>query len=51
MPVSMIDAAGSKSYKIGLGLAYQMPMSKSWLLTPSFEHGLMASEDLLSAGK
>ena len=51
MPISMIDAAGSKSYKFGLGLAYQMPMSKRWLLTPSFEYGLMGSKYLLSAGQ
>lgn len=51
MPISMVDAAGSKSYKVGLGLAYQKPMNKNWLLTPSFEYGLMASEDLLSGGQ
>lgn len=51
MPISMVDAAGSKSYKIGLGLAYQKPMSDKWLLTPAFEYGLMGSEDLLSGGQ
>lgn len=46
LPITQIDANGAKSYEAGLGVAYRVPMSDQWTLTPGVKLGVTGSKDL-----
>jgi len=51
LPISQTDIEGAKSYQVGLGLLFVLPMSEEWTLSPSFSYGLGASIDLGAAAQ
>ncbi len=46
LPVTLSDAGGSKSYSVGLGAAYRIPIDNAWTLTPAANYVLAGSRDL-----
>jgi hypothetical protein len=50
-PISYIDQEGSETYKARLGASYQYPVNEHWILTPVFDYGIIASEDLYDGGQ
>ncbi|GLQ31556.1 hypothetical protein [Litoribrevibacter albus] len=50
-PISYIDQEGSETYKARLGASYQYPVNEHWIVTPVFDYGIIASEDLYDGGQ
>lgn len=48
-PLTVTEVAGAKAYNLNLGLAYRVPVTNAWALTPSVGYGIAASPDLGSA--
>lgn len=46
MPITLVDTEGSKSYYIGLGGSYRLPVNDEWALTPAVNLALAGSADL-----
>ena len=46
LPVTYSDAEGSKSYSVGLGGAYRIPINDAWALTAAANYVLAGSRDL-----
>ncbi|MBF0118966.1 MAG: hypothetical protein HQK79_09030 [Desulfobacterales bacterium] len=56
MPIQMLTVEDSKSYNLGFGAAYSIPVTgqlsnHQWILTPSLDYGLVGSVDLGSVGQ
>ena len=49
LPVTVIETAGAKSYTGSFGVAYRLPLSRAWTLTPALRYGFSGSEDLAAA--
>jgi len=48
-PLTVTEVAGARAYNLNLGLAYRVPVTNAWALTPSVGYGIAASPDLGSA--
>ncbi|GAB3356798.1 MULTISPECIES: hypothetical protein [Giesbergeria] len=46
LPITYSDIGGAKSIQAGFGLAYRIPMSDRWTLTPGIKYSFVGSEDL-----
>lgn len=46
LPLTYSDVGGSKSVQAGLGVAYRLPMSDQWTLTPNIKYSAVGSADL-----
>jgi hypothetical protein len=46
MPVSYSKVDDAKSYNVGLGTAYRIPMNDNWTLTPSVSYNAVSARDL-----
>ena len=46
MPLSYVRVEDAKSYNVGLGVAYSLPIMNSWILTPAVKYGLVGSKNL-----
>lgn len=51
MPLTQTDAEGAKSYQVGLGFAFRLPVNDNWALTPGIGYTIAGSEDLGSAAQ
>jgi len=46
MPLSYVRVEDAKSYNVGLGVAYSLPITNSWILTPAVKYSLVGSKNL-----
>jgi len=46
MPLSYVRVEDAKSYNVGLGVAYSLPITDSWILTPAVKYSLVGSKNL-----
>ncbi len=46
MPLSYVRVEDAKSYNVGLGVAYSLPVMNSWILTPAVKYSLVGSKNL-----
>lgn len=46
LPITMIDAEGSKSYNLAIGGAYRFPVNDNWALAPAVNLAIVGSSDL-----
>ena len=46
VPISRTEVQGSTSYYTGLGLAYRVPLTDNWSVTPSGNYAITGSKDL-----
>jgi hypothetical protein len=46
MPLSYVRVEDAKSYNVGLGVAYSLPITDSWILTPAIKYSLVGSKNL-----
>jgi len=46
LPITYSDIGGAKSIQAGFGVAYRLPMSDNWTLTPGIKYSVVGSEDL-----
>jgi hypothetical protein len=46
LPLSYVSVEGAKSYNVGLGVAYSLPITDSWIITPSIKYSLVGSKNL-----
>lgn len=46
LPLSYTDVEGAKSYSLGLGVGYSLPVNNAWTLTPSIGYSIAGSIDL-----
>ncbi len=51
MPLTQTDAEGAKSYQVGLGFAYRVPLTDNWALAPGVNYNIAGSQDLGSASQ
>ncbi|MDR3322998.1 MAG: hypothetical protein LBS89_02205 [Zoogloeaceae bacterium] len=49
LPVTVIETDGAKSYTGSLGVAYRLPITRAWTLTPAIRYGFSGSADLATA--
>jgi hypothetical protein len=45
MPLTQVSVDGAKAYHGGLGLAYRLPLTDRWTLTPGVRYSVVASKD------
>lgn len=45
MPLTQVTVDGAKAYHGGLGLAYRLPLTDRWTLTPGARYSVVASKD------
>lgn len=46
LPITQIETEGAKSYHLSPGIAYRIPISSAWALTPSIRASAVGSKDL-----
>ena len=46
LPVTYSDIGGAKSIQAGFGVAYRIPMSDNWTITPGAKYSVVGSADL-----
>jgi len=46
MPLSYVRVEDAKSYNVGLGVAYSLPITDSWILTPAIKYSIVGSKNL-----
>ena len=46
LPITYSDIGGAKSIQAGFGVAYRLPMSDNWTLTPGIKYSAVGSQDL-----
>jgi len=46
LPISYVKVEDAKSYSAGLGIAYSLPVTDSWVLTPATKYSLVGSKNL-----
>jgi len=46
LPISYVKVEEAKSYSAGLGIAYSLPVTDSWVLTPATKYSLVGSKNL-----
>jgi hypothetical protein len=49
LPIGVMTLEDSKSYSAGLGLAFSIPMTQTWTLTPAVNYAGVGSADLAAA--
>jgi hypothetical protein len=45
VPLTLVSTGGAKTVQGSLGLAYRVPLSDNWTLTPGARYGIVASKD------
>ena len=45
MPITQVSIGNAKSYQAGLGIAYRLPVSDNWTITPGVRYAVVASAD------
>ncbi|MBF0312519.1 MAG: hypothetical protein HQK50_02210 [Oligoflexia bacterium] len=51
LPLTYFKLEESKSYNIGLGASFRLPVAPTWTITPSLATGVVGSVDMASAGQ
>jgi len=46
LPLSYASVEGAKSYNVGLGVAYTLPINDEWIVTPSLKYSVVGSKNL-----
>jgi hypothetical protein len=49
LPLTVIETDGAKSLTGSFGIAYRLPVSRAWTITPAVRYGFAASKDLAAA--
>lgn len=50
-PIGLTDVEGAKAYDLGLGISVGIPVTDSWVLTPTVLYGATGSVDMGSVGQ
>lgn len=45
LPLSQTEIGGAKSYQVGAGVAYRLPVTTRWTLTPAVKYSVVGSKD------